>query len=84
MDGHEGQLMHIEIKELLDDCTEQLIWGVTAAGPSHPDGLHLESKRIENGLEAHITLPAKYCAFPGNHEARLPHAWTLYGPTAAV
>lgn len=36
-----------------------------AAGPSHPDGLHLQSKRIENGLEARIALPAKYCAFPG-------------------
>lgn len=34
-------------------------------GPAHPDGLHLESKRIENGLEARLSLPAKYCAFPG-------------------
>lgn len=34
-------------------------------GPSHPDGLHLSSKRIKDGLEAHISLPHKYCAFPG-------------------
>uniref|UniRef100_A0A383VQN5 Thioesterase domain-containing protein n=1 Tax=Tetradesmus obliquus TaxID=3088 RepID=A0A383VQN5_TETOB len=34
-------------------------------GPAHPDGLHLESKRIEHGLEARVSLPAKYCAFPG-------------------
>eukprot|EP00882_Tetradesmus_deserticola_P002283 GHRQ01002436.1.p1 GENE.GHRQ01002436.1~~GHRQ01002436.1.p1 ORF type:complete len:239 (+),score=66.71 GHRQ01002436.1:342-1058(+) len=34
-------------------------------GPSHPDGLHLESKRIEQGLEARVSLSSKYCAFPG-------------------
>eukprot|EP00879_Flechtneria_rotunda_P003509 GHRR01003739.1.p1 GENE.GHRR01003739.1~~GHRR01003739.1.p1 ORF type:complete len:255 (+),score=61.69 GHRR01003739.1:283-1047(+) len=34
-------------------------------GPAHPDGLHLQSKRIKDGLEARITLPPKYCAFPG-------------------
>ncbi|KAF6264506.1 HotDog domain-containing protein [Scenedesmus sp. NREL 46B-D3] len=34
-------------------------------GPSHPDGLHLESKRIEHGLEARVSVPPKYCAFPG-------------------
>eukprot|EP00775_Hariotina_reticulata_P002564 gene2564-2866_t len=34
-------------------------------GPAHPDGLHLLSKRIENGLEARISVPARYCAFPG-------------------
>ena len=35
------------------------------SGPSHPDGLHLRSRRIPNGLEAHVTLSSKYCAFPG-------------------
>lgn len=34
-------------------------------GPSHPDGLHLQSRRITNGLEARITVPHKFCAFPG-------------------
>eukprot|EP00197_Chlamydomonas_leiostraca_P008153 CAMPEP_0202869616 /NCGR_PEP_ID=MMETSP1391-20130828/12551_1 /ASSEMBLY_ACC=CAM_ASM_000867 /TAXON_ID=1034604 /ORGANISM="Chlamydomonas leiostraca, Strain SAG 11-49" /LENGTH=282 /DNA_ID=CAMNT_0049549953 /DNA_START=79 /DNA_END=927 /DNA_ORIENTATION=+ len=34
-------------------------------GPAHPDGLRLQSKRIENGLEAVVQIPAKYCAFPG-------------------
>ncbi|GAX79890.1 hypothetical protein CEUSTIGMA_g7330.t1 [Chlamydomonas eustigma] len=34
-------------------------------GPAHPDGLHLSSKRIKNGLEAHLSIPSKYCAFPG-------------------
>ncbi|KAF5834906.1 hypothetical protein DUNSADRAFT_8177 [Dunaliella salina] len=35
-------------------------------GPSHPDGLHLRSYRtMKNGLEAHVRIPAKYCAFPG-------------------
>ncbi|KAF8072597.1 hypothetical protein HT031_000257 [Scenedesmus sp. PABB004] len=34
-------------------------------GPAHPDGLHLRSMRIDSGLEARISLPAKYCAFPG-------------------
>lgn len=43
----------------------RLLLFVLCAGPSHPDGLHLASKRIENGLEAHISLPPKYCAFPG-------------------
>eukprot|EP00983_Pelagomonas_calceolata_P129775 1161635-Pelagomonas_calceolata.AAC.4 len=34
-------------------------------GPSHPDGLHLRSYRtMKNGLEAHVRIPAKYCAFP--------------------
>jgi hypothetical protein len=42
------------------------------AGPSHPDGLHLESKRIEHGLEARVTLPAKYCAFPGTQDRQQP------------
>eukprot|EP00882_Tetradesmus_deserticola_P018066 GHRQ01019389.1.p1 GENE.GHRQ01019389.1~~GHRQ01019389.1.p1 ORF type:complete len:167 (+),score=13.37 GHRQ01019389.1:342-842(+) len=37
-------------------------------GPSHPDGLHLESKRIEQGLEARVSLSSKYCAFPGTHQ----------------
>jgi hypothetical protein len=37
----------------------------SSAGPAHPDGLHLQSRRLENGLEARITLPSKYCAFPG-------------------
>jgi hypothetical protein len=40
--------------------------GGCPAGPSHPDGLHLSSKRIKDGLEAHISLPHKYCAFPGD------------------
>ncbi len=35
------------------------------AGPANPEGLHLQSKRILNGLEAVISLPTKYCAFPG-------------------
>lgn len=35
------------------------------AGPAHPDGLYLESKRIRDGLEATILIPATYCAFPG-------------------
>lgn len=35
------------------------------AGPAHASGLQLKSKRINNGLEAHITIPRKYCAFPG-------------------
>lgn len=34
-------------------------------GPAHPDGLHLKSKRIQNGLEATIVIPTKFCAFPG-------------------
>ena len=34
-------------------------------GPMNPDGIHLKSKRIENGLEGRIALPSKYCAFPG-------------------
>lgn len=34
-------------------------------GPAHPDGLRLESRRIENGLEARITISSKYNAFPG-------------------
>jgi hypothetical protein len=29
----------------------------------------LLSKRIENGLEARISVPAKYCAFPGEQPA---------------
>lgn len=34
-------------------------------GPTHPDGLHLRSFRIKDGLEARVSLPSKYCAFPG-------------------
>mmetsp|Transcript_12606 Transcript_12606/g.22316 ORF Transcript_12606/g.22316 Transcript_12606/m.22316 type:complete len:266 (+) Transcript_12606:60-857(+) len=34
-------------------------------GPSHPDGLHLRSMRIKNGLEAVVQLDRKYVAFPG-------------------
>ncbi len=35
------------------------------AGPSHPDGLQLKSRRIAGGLEARLRIPSKYCAFPG-------------------
>lgn len=42
-------------------------WCFFPAGPCHPDGLHLSSKRIKDGLEAHISLPPKYCAFPGDN-----------------
>lgn len=34
-------------------------------GPAHPDGLKVQSKRIENGLEAHLRVAEKFCAFPG-------------------
>eukprot|EP00877_Chromochloris_zofingiensis_P004497 jgi/Chrzof1/14048/Cz08g22160.t1 len=34
-------------------------------GPAHDDGLGLHSKRIHNGLEAHISIPHKYRALPG-------------------
>lgn len=45
------------------------------AGPAHPDGLHLESKRIEHGLEARVSLPAKYCAFPGTQQQYHPQPY---------
>lgn len=41
---------------------ESSCWG---CGPAHPDGLQLKSRRIAGGLEARLSLPAKYCAFPG-------------------
>jgi acyl-coenzyme A thioesterase PaaI-like protein len=34
-------------------------------GPSAPDGLKLQSYRIENGLEARVSIDPKFCAFPG-------------------
>lgn len=34
-------------------------------GPANPDGLQLKSRRIQNGLEAEVTVASKYCAFPG-------------------
>jgi hypothetical protein len=34
-------------------------------GPCNPEGLQLRSYRAPDGLVARITLPAKYCAFPG-------------------
>jgi hypothetical protein len=34
-------------------------------GPSHPDGLHLRSMRHHGGLQAHVSVPKRYCAFPG-------------------
>ena len=34
-------------------------------GPEHPDGLRIKSYRIADGLEARVTLPQKYSAFPG-------------------
>lgn len=33
-------------------------------GPANPEGLRLQSRRIENGLEAVVRIPPKYCAFP--------------------
>ncbi len=36
-----------------------------SSGPAHPEGLHLQSRRRKNGLEAEISIPSKYCAFPG-------------------
>ena len=35
------------------------------SGPAHPEGLHLKSKRIPDGLEAFLSIPGKFCAFPG-------------------
>ena len=50
-------------------------WG---CGPAEEDGLQLRSFRIKNGLEARITVPNQYCAFPGGH---MPlGAWRLAGP----
>lgn len=37
-------------------------WG---CGPAADGGLKLRSFRIRNGLEARITLPEHFCAFPG-------------------
>lgn len=34
-------------------------------GPSAPDGLKLQSYRIEDGLEARVSIDPKFCAFPG-------------------
>lgn len=34
-------------------------------GPAHPDGLRLKSFRFKYGLEAFVTIPTKFCAFPG-------------------
>jgi acyl-coenzyme A thioesterase PaaI-like protein len=34
-------------------------------GPSSDGGLHLRSYRIENGLEALVSIDKKFCAFPG-------------------
>jgi hypothetical protein len=34
-------------------------------GPCSKEGLHLKSYRIENGLEAIVSLDKKFCAFPG-------------------
>jgi hypothetical protein len=41
---------------------ESTCWG---CGPAAEDGLHLRSKRVENGLEARVILDAKYASFPG-------------------
>jgi hypothetical protein len=41
---------------------ESTCWG---CGPAAEDGLHLRSKRVENGLEARVTLDPKYASFPG-------------------
>lgn len=35
------------------------------AGPLHPDGLGLQSRRIPHGLTANIAFTPKYQAFPG-------------------
>lgn len=37
-------------------------WG---CGPAAPKGLHLRSFRTADGLEASLTLPPSFCAFPG-------------------
>ncbi|KAI8466051.1 MAG: HotDog domain-containing protein [Monoraphidium minutum] len=37
-------------------------WG---CGPLAEDGLRLRSFRIKNGLESTITIPPRFCAFPG-------------------
>lgn len=34
-------------------------------GPAAPDGLKLQSYRVEDGLEAIVSIDKKYCAFPG-------------------
>lgn len=41
-------------------------FAVLYAGPSAAhDGLHLRSYRCEDGLEAEICIPEKFCSFPG-------------------
>lgn len=41
---------------------ESTCWG---CGPAASDGLHLRSRRVENGLEARVRLESKYESFPG-------------------
>jgi hypothetical protein len=41
---------------------ESTCWG---CGPAAQDGLHLRSRRVENGLEARVRLAGKYSSFPG-------------------